>query len=65
MVGGNLPPGFWLVSANLYQFVELGWMLLLTSLAIAAVQKIRGWQASVLGISCLEILMTVMLVFIR
>lgn len=57
--------GFWKVFADLYQYVAIGWMLLLTPLAIAIVQKIRWWQAILIGILTLGMFMTLMLVFIR
>ena len=58
-------PGFWRTFADLYQYVAIGWMLLLTPLAIAVVQKIRWWQAIFTGILTLGIFVTLMLVFIR
>ena len=58
-------PGFWKTFADLYQYVAIGWMLLLTPLAIAVVQKIRWWQAILIGFLTLGIFMTLMLIFIR
>jgi len=39
-------PGFWKVFAQVYQFVALGWYLLLIPIAVATAQKMRWWGAA-------------------
>jgi len=58
-------PGFWKVFAQVYQFVALGWYLLLIPIAVATAQKMRWWGAVVVGIVTLAIVGLWMFVFIR
>jgi hypothetical protein len=58
-------PGFWQLFSQVYQFVALAWFLLLFPLAVAAGQKVRGWQAAVVGVLTVAVTGLVVLIFIR
>jgi hypothetical protein len=58
-------PGFWQVFAQVYQFVALGWYLLLIPIAVVTAQKLRWWRAVVVGLLALGIVGLWMSLFIR
>jgi len=58
-------PGFWQVFTMAYQVVALAWFLTLFPVAIAAAQKLRWWQAAIIGILTVAIVGLVTLIFIR
>jgi hypothetical protein len=58
-------PGFWKVFAEVYQFVALAWYLVLFPMAVGAAQKLRWWQAIIVGTLTLTLVGFLMLIFIR
>ena len=58
-------PGFWQLFSQVYQFVALAWFLLLFPLAVATIQKVRGWQAAIVGGLTVAVIGLVVLIFIR
>ncbi len=58
-------PGFWQVFAGVYQFVALAWYLVLIPVAVAAAQKLRWWQSTLVGVFTLAVTGLLMFVFIR
>ncbi|HEY81978.1 MAG TPA: hypothetical protein G4O01_01650 [Dehalococcoidia bacterium] len=58
-------PGFWRGFAVAYQFIAVAWYLILFPIAIAAAQKLRWWQAMVVGTLTVAIVGLVILIFIR
>jgi len=58
-------PGFWQVFTIAYQLVALGWYLVLLPTAVSAAQRLRWWQAGIVGILTLVVFGLLMFVFIR
>jgi len=58
-------PGFGQVFAVAYQFIAVAWYLILFPIAIAATQKLRWWQAAIVGTLTVAIVGLVILIFIR
>jgi hypothetical protein len=58
-------PGFWRFFAAVYQFVALVWYIVLFSIAVSVTQKLRWWQAVIIGTLVVSIIGFVMIIFIR
>jgi hypothetical protein len=58
-------PGFWQVFGIGYQLVALAWYLVLAPIAVAVTQKLRWWQATIVGTLTVVIVGFVMVIFIR
>lgn len=58
-------PGLWSIFSIGYQLAAAGWIFILVPVAVSAVQKLRWWQAAIVGIPTAVIFMFVMLIFIR
>jgi hypothetical protein len=61
----NSEPGLWRLFWDVYQFVALGWYLLLFPVAVWAAQKVRWWQAALVGTATVAVAGFIMLIFIR
>jgi len=57
--------GFWQVFAYAYQLVALGWYLVLFPLAVGVAQKLRWWQALIVGLLTLSVVGSIVFLFIR
>jgi hypothetical protein len=58
-------PGFWQVFSTGYQFLSIIWYLILFPIATAIAQKVRWWQAIVVGIMTMAISGFTLFIFIR
>jgi hypothetical protein len=56
---------FWQVFGVGYQLVALAWYLVLVPIAVAVTQKLRWWQAAIVGTLTVVIVGFVMVIFIR
>jgi hypothetical protein len=57
--------GFWQVFAYVYQLIALGWYLVLFPIAIGVAQKLRWWQALIVGLFTFGVVGSIVFLFIR